>query len=235
MNRGPGTRSSRRGTPHARLLRQLTGELRSVRERLDELTDQMTDQSSAPAGPAPEDLPLDDPGTGPLTSTDDVAIDLADGDTSDLLRRRAIVYARLRERLRTTLTRVIPEGATVLVVSRGDDELLAAPGRATRHFPATSDGTWAGYHPADSTAAIVLLEQQRATGADYLVIPAPSTWWLSHYAEFRAHLERSGRLVLHDDVGVIVALGTVIPSAPASLPQPLFVPLRAQTTAEDYA
>jgi hypothetical protein len=216
--------------PQARLLRQLTGELRSVRERLDELTDQMT----APPASVLEELRLDDPGAGAPASADDAAIDLADGDTSDLLRRRAIVYARLRQRLRTTLMRVIPEGAAVLVVSRGDDELLAAPGRTGRHFPATSDGTWAGYHPADSAAAIALLEEQRATGADYLVIPAPSTWWLSHYAEFRAHLERTGRLVLRDDVGVVVALHTSISAAPPARPQPLFVPLPANTTAEDY-
>ena len=229
MNRGPGARSTRRRTPQTRLLRQLTGELRSVRERLDELTDQMT----VPPASASEKLPVEGP-TGAPASTDDAAIDLADGDASDLLRRRAIVYARLRERLRTTLMRVIPEGAAVLVVSRGDDELLAAPGRASRHFPATSDGTWAGFHPADSAAAIALLEEQRSTGADYLVIPAPSTWWLSHYAEFRAHLERTGRLVLRDDVGVVVALDTGTSAAPAARPQALFLPLRANTTAEDH-
>jgi hypothetical protein len=182
----------------------------------------------------PEEQPLDETGTGTLASTDDATIDLADGDRSDLLRRRAIVYARLRERLRTTLLRVTPEGAAVLVVSRGDDELLATPGRASRHFPATSDGTWAGYHPADSAAAIALLEEQRATGAGYLVIPAPSTWWLSHYAEFRAHLERTGRLVLRDDVGVVVALDTATAAAQDARTQPLFVPLRANTSAEDY-
>jgi hypothetical protein len=232
MNRGPTARSTRRRTPQARLLRQLTGELRSVRERLDELTDQMAVQHV----PVSDELPLDEPDAVSIASptpNDGAAIDLADGDTSDLLRRRAIVYARLRERLRTTLMRVVPEGAAMLVVSRGDDELLAVPGRAARHFPATSDGTWAGYHPADSAAAIGLLEEQRATGADYLVIPAPSTWWLSHYAEFRAHLERTGRLVLHDDVGVVVALGALTSAAPASGSQPLFVPLRAHTTAED--
>src|SRR6478735_3954410 len=103
MNRRPGGRSTRRRTPHARLLRQLTGELRSLQERLDELTDQMT----APSASVHEELTLDDPGTGAPASTDDAAIDLADGETSDLLRRRAIVYARLRERLRTTLMRVI--------------------------------------------------------------------------------------------------------------------------------
>lgn len=232
MSRGPAARSTRRRTPHARLLRQLTGELRSVRERLDELTDQITVQPAS----APEELPPGAPDAmtdASPASNDDAAIDLADGDTSDLLRRRAIVYARLRKRLLATLTRVIPEGAAVLVVSRGDDELLAAPGRAARHFPATCDGTWAGYHPADSATAIALLEEQRTTGADYLVIPAPSTWWLSHYAEFRAHLERTGRLVLHDDVGVVVALDAVTSAAPASRPQPLVVPLPANTTPED--
>ena len=80
-------------------------------------------------------------------------------------------YAKLLGRIRHIVRRTLPAQATVLVVSRGDDALLALDGLRGRHFPQRADGVYAGHHPADSAEAIAHLEQLRAQGADYLLIP----------------------------------------------------------------
>jgi hypothetical protein len=89
----------------------------------------------------------------------------------------------------------LPRDATVLVVSKGDDELLALPGRRGWHFPQMPDGTWAGYYPAKSAEAIAHLEALRARGGQFLLFPPPSLWWLEHYGGFRRHLESRYREV----------------------------------------
>jgi ectoine hydroxylase-related dioxygenase (phytanoyl-CoA dioxygenase family) len=94
-----------------------------------------------------------------------------------------------RRRVREVVTATVPAGATVLVVSRSDDELLRFDGREGWHFPRDEHGAWAGHYPADSAEAIAHLEELRAKGAEYLVFPATSFWWLEHYAEFGQYLE----------------------------------------------
>ena len=104
-------------------------------------------------------------------------------------------YAQLADRVRSAIASTVPAGATVAVVSRGDDALLAVDGRPARHFPANAEGTWAGYHPADSDAAVAHLHAQRARGAEFLVFPQTAYWWLDHYAGLKAHLDRTCPLV----------------------------------------
>ena len=89
----------------------------------------------------------------------------------------------------------LPRNATVIVVSRGDDELLDLYGRRGWHFPQTEDGTYAGYYPAASTAAIAQLEALRSKGAEFLLFPDTSLWWLEHYPEFGRHLQSRYREV----------------------------------------
>jgi hypothetical protein len=75
------------------------------------------------------------------------------------------------------------------------------------HFPQTSDGAFAGYHPTDAREAIAHLEHLRDRGAQLFLVPKPYTWWLGHYTEFRLHLERSYRKVPStDDEGVLFDL-----------------------------
>ena len=120
---------------------------------------------------------------------------------------RHLLYRLLLRRLPEAVARVVPAGATVLVVSRGDDELLRLPGVRAWHLPRDPDGRYAGHHPADGAEAVARLEELRAAGAGYLVIPEPSLWWLDHYPEFRRHLAEQGREVFRQDgVGVIYAL-----------------------------
>lgn len=118
----------------------------------------------------------------------------------------ALPYSALVARLRERLEQLVPPGATVLVASRGDDELVRLRDRRGWHFPQSDDGTYAGHHPADSAAAIAQLEALRERGAGFLVFPDPSRWWLNHYRELRQHLERHYRVEVADELGVVYAL-----------------------------
>lgn len=121
----------------------------------------------------------------------------------------------------------MPPGATVLMVSRGDEELVTLAGRVGWHFPQVAGGVYAGHHPDDSEAAIGHLEELRERGATHLVIPATSSWWLEHYEGLRRHLEQR-YAVLPSDPGTCVAYALApAPAAdrPASASDP--VPLSA--------
>lgn len=121
--------------------------------------------------------------------------------------RQVMQYHRLLHRVRGSVRAVLPPQAVVLVVSRGDDALLELDGRTGWHFPMNAEGTYAGHHPADSAEAINHLEELRARGAEFLLIPGTASWWLDHYVEFTRHLERCYRVVARcDDSCVIFGL-----------------------------
>lgn len=141
------------------------------------------------------------------------------------------------QRVRALVSTVLPAGARVLVISKGDDDLLQLDGRIGKHFPQGPGGVYAGHHPADSAEAIGHLERLRVQGADFLLIPASSFWWMHHYGDFRKHLESQYRVAsYHDEIGLIFALrsgtnepkekfvltfpkeGTPAPAATASTP-----------------
>jgi SAM-dependent methyltransferase len=127
----------------------------------------------------------------------------------DAVRRNftRFLYELLVLRVRTVVESVIPPGATALVVSKGDEQLITFNGRSGWHFLRNDKGLYAGHHPADSAAAIAALEQLRAAGAAYLVFPQVALWWLDHYAGLRDHLDKRGRVVARDErTAVIYAL-----------------------------
>ncbi len=124
-------------------------------------------------------------------------------------------YDAVLAELPSTVLSLVPVGARVLVVSRGDDRLLALDGRTGGHFPQADDGTYAGHHPHDSDAAVAELERMRAQGWRYLVFPITALWWLDHYAGLRRHLETTGRLLLHRD-GLGLVYGLAHPSDPVA-------------------
>ncbi len=121
-------------------------------------------------------------------------------------RRQSDSYREMTARMRRAVLDAVPAGATLLVVSRGDDELLRLDGLRAWHFPRADDGAYAGHYPSDSREAIALLEQQRAAGADYIVFPGTATWWLDHYAELRRHLDGCGRMFSDPETCVIFDL-----------------------------
>ena len=106
----------------------------------------------------------------------------------------------------------------MLVVSNGDEALLGVPEREGWHFPQDPDGGYAGHHPADDATAIEELERQRERGADFLVVPSSSSWWLEHYKGFRRHLGRYERLAADPDVALIYELRSRIASSAEGKP-----------------
>ena len=116
-------------------------------------------------------------------------------------------YAELVARVRRLATELLPDGATVLVVSRGDEELLRLDGRPAWHFPQVAGGVYAGHYPADSREAISQLEELRERGGQFIVFPESSRWWLDHYGAFRRHLdERYECVARRYGTGVVFAL-----------------------------
>jgi hypothetical protein len=98
----------------------------------------------------------------------------------------------------------VPAGATVLIISRGDEQLLGVEGRRAWHFPRDDDGAYAGHHPADSHEAVARLEAQRAAGAEYIAFPATGMWWLEHYEGLRRHLDDSYSRSLDDPEACVI-------------------------------
>jgi hypothetical protein len=135
---------------------------------------------------------------------------------------KTLAYVKQILRTQQVVRATLPAGATVLVVSKGDEELLKLDGRTAWHFPQTLDGVYAGTHPANSIAAIAQLEALRVRGADYLLFPSTALWWLEHYTAFRDHLRRRYQeVVRQDDACVVYDLceprASQMPTGPTSL------------------
>lgn len=116
-------------------------------------------------------------------------------------------YSRLIQRIQQLVEVAVPIDATVAVISKGDNRLLNLQGRNAWHFPQTSDGSYAGHYPEDSSQAISQLNSLRHKGATHLLIPNTSLWWLDHYQKLKQHLSQHHRLVTYqEDVCVIYDL-----------------------------
>jgi SAM-dependent methyltransferase len=123
-------------------------------------------------------------------------------------KEKFVAYGQMVKRIRDAVEDVIPRGATVAVVGKGDNDLLELGGRKAWHFPQNEQGGYAGYHPADSKQAIMHLADLLEKGAEYLVFPHTAEWWLVYYPEFFQHLETNHRLLLwRPETCVIFALG----------------------------
>jgi hypothetical protein len=138
-------------------------------------------------------------------------------ELEDIQQRRDALREQLwrrevADRVQAFVAESLPDGAHVLVVSRGDEAAVRFAGRHGHHFPQTDEGEYLGHHPADSGEAIAHLEALRARGAEYLLVPATSGWWLEHYGELAAHLEREHELVAAED-GFLVCFALREPAA----------------------
>lgn len=121
----------------------------------------------------------------------------------------------LVEKVRDAIERSVPHGSVVAVASHGDPRMVDLPGVTGWHFPQVDGGVYAGSHPSDSNEAIAHLEELRERGAEYLVIPATSLWWLTFYGRFRCHLdERYDLIGYQHDVGAVHRLCPAEPTAP---------------------
>jgi GT2 family glycosyltransferase/glycosyltransferase involved in cell wall biosynthesis len=119
-------------------------------------------------------------------------------------------YHELVENIRQIIDSRLPLGATVVVASKGDEDLVTLAARRGWHFPQENDGTYAGHHPANSAVAIQQLEKLRDEGGEFLVLPAPMFWWLQFYAEFAVHLAHHYSLVEEGRECLIYRLGELV-------------------------
>ena len=122
-------------------------------------------------------------------------------------------YWALVRRVREVVQELVPRDRTVLVISKGDDSLIDLYGRPAWHFPRTADGRYAGYYPKRGLSAIAHLEALRALGADYLLIPEPSFWWLEHYGDFKRHLDDRYHRLDSADTCVLYSLRSPVGAA----------------------
>jgi glycosyltransferase involved in cell wall biosynthesis len=116
-------------------------------------------------------------------------------------------YQQLVRYIREVASAVIPDGAAVAVVTKGDENLVElGGGRQGWHFPQNEKGVYIGYHPSDSAEAISHLEELRKKGAEFLLFPGTALWWLEHYGEFRDHLDSRYRRVRDEEACIIYEL-----------------------------
>lgn len=115
-------------------------------------------------------------------------------------------YQQMLRRIRSIASSRLPSESTVIVVSRGDDQLLQLGDRVGWHFPQTADGVYAGHYPADGREAVEQLERLRARGAEYVLFPQTALWWLDHYEELREHLNRNYLRIWDDENCLIFQL-----------------------------
>jgi len=107
-------------------------------------------------------------------------------------------YPELVARVTGVVSALVGPNESVLVVSRGDPDLLElgpARERTSRRArmaasPATTRAT--------RESAVAQLHALREAGAQYLVFPATCTWWLDHYGALASYLLTSARAVHHD-------------------------------------
>lgn len=128
---------------------------------------------------------------------------------ADVVWRHLTNYQKLIRQIRGVVSTTLPLAATVIVVSKGDDELLKLDGRRAWHFPQTEDGTYIGYYPANSTEAIAHLEVLRVKGGDFLLLPDTAFWWLDYYREFHQHLDACYQRIWSDEYCIIYQLSAL--------------------------
>jgi hypothetical protein len=115
-------------------------------------------------------------------------------------------YRHLLNRLKAVVQARVPAGAIVIVVSKGDGELVRLNGRIGWHFPQTDNGVYAGHYPADSAAAVEHLEFLRTRGGKFLLFPGTAFWWLDHYKDFARYLQSRFVCVHQDGDGLLFDL-----------------------------
>ena len=106
-----------------------------------------------------------------------------------------LAYYQMIRAIRAMVQRLLPRDATVIVVSKGHDELLRLYRRRAWHFPQDRAGEYSGFYPSNGQSVIAQLEAARSRGGDYFILPATAFWWLEKYPEFARHLDRRYRLI----------------------------------------
>ena len=115
-------------------------------------------------------------------------------------------YRELVKKIRQIVTTTLLPAAIVVVVSKGDEELISLDGRSAWHFMQEENGSFSGHYPESSASAIWQLKRLRARGAQFLVLPSTFFWWLSYYSEFAEYLAERYSSVEYKDVCLVYSL-----------------------------
>ena len=124
-------------------------------------------------------------------------------------------------RIREVVQSVTPQDAKLIVVTKGDEELLNFGPRQAWHFPQSEDGVYAGYYPSDSAEAISHLESLIGKGGEFLVLPNTAFWWLEHYRELEEWLNHSNTPIWRDERCAIYKFARDTASAAEASPVPI--------------
>jgi 2-polyprenyl-3-methyl-5-hydroxy-6-metoxy-1,4-benzoquinol methylase/glycosyltransferase involved in cell wall biosynthesis len=132
--------------------------------------------------------------------------DIDPADTEPIKPKNNGFYRNLVARIRQIVETNTPTEARVIVISKGDEDLVGFSGRDGWHFPQNSDGRYAGYYPGSDLEVIGHLETLSTNGGEYFLIPQTAFWWLDHYPQLRSHLDKRYRRVWSDSDCVIYRL-----------------------------
>ena len=113
-------------------------------------------------------------------------------------------YGEIIQTIRQFAGKNLPKRAKVIVVSKGDDELLKLNTCAGLHFPQDNKGVYAGYYPENGAEAVKMLEAVRKWRGEFFLIPSTSLWWLEHYPELAAHLKTHYSEIARDDATCVI-------------------------------
>lgn len=113
----------------------------------------------------------------------------------DTSRRWLESYEQVRAGVRRDLAAALPRGATVMVASGGDDDMVESEHLRTTHFPGAESGTHLGWNPSGAEL-VARLDAANRAGWNHLVLPATQLWWLHCHPELVERLDRA--TLVHD-------------------------------------
>lgn len=126
--------------------------------------------------------------------------------TPEKYTKKHLRYQQLIEQIRALVMAILPPAAVVVVVTKGDEELLKLGRCIGWHFPRNEKGIYAGHHLRDSEAAVAHLEALRAKGGHFFLLPNTAFWWLDYYEAYFHHLDRHYPRIWSDENCIIYQL-----------------------------
>jgi hypothetical protein len=128
----------------------------------------------------------------------------------------SIYHRKLIAQVRQFVETHVPPGVRMLVITYGDEAMLALGDRVTASFPQSANGVSADYTDVRGKDAIAQLDSLRDTGAEFLLVPGPALPWLATHPELKGHLQERYNVVAHErGIGTIYALAPVQGRVPA--------------------